>query len=175
MTRPSPGAEPASIGDAVNSFTDRVDYPLMVVTVADHLGDLSGCLAGFVTQCSIRPPRFLVCISKLNHTYFVAEQAKAIALHLLGEDQTELASLFGEWSGDAICKFDQVGWHRGSLGAPVLEGCAAWLEGLVLDRFSVGDHEAFLMRPASGGSGTYDEILTLKSAPDFDAGHPAVP
>jgi flavin reductase (DIM6/NTAB) family NADH-FMN oxidoreductase RutF len=175
MSRPGPEAEAASVENAVRSFADRVDHPLMVVTVADDRGDLSGCLAGFVTQCSIRPPRYVVCISKLNHTYFVAEQAKAIALHLLGEDQTELASLFGERSGDAICKFDQVGWHRGSMGAPVLDDCAAWLEGGVLDRLSVGDHEAFLMRPASGGSGTYDGILTLKGAPDFDPGHPAVP
>ena len=176
-----PEGEAASIQDAVKGFTDRVDYPLMVVTVVDHLGDLSGCLAGFVTQCSIQPPRFLVCISKVNHTYFVAEHVEAIALHLLGEDQTELASLFGEWSGDAICKFDRVEWHRGSSGAPVLDDCAAWLEGVVLDRFSVGDHEAFLMRPASGGSGsggsggTTGRILTLKGAPDFDPGHPAVP
>ena len=44
----------------------------------------------------------LVCISKLNHTYFVAEQAKALALHLLGEDQTEPALLFGEKSGDHL-------------------------------------------------------------------------
>src|SRR5450755_4607140 len=102
MSRPGPEAEPASIREAVTSFTDRVDDPLMVVTVAGDWGDLSGCLAGFVTQCRIRPPRFLVCISKLHHTYFVAEQAKAIALHLLGEDQTELASLFGERSGDAV-------------------------------------------------------------------------
>src|SRR5579863_1733043 len=115
----------------------------MVVTVVDQLGNLSGCLAGFITQCSIQPPRFLVCISKLNHTYFVAEQAKALALHLLGDDQTELASLFGESSGDAICKFDHVGWHTGNKGAPLLDACAAWLEGVVLDRFSAGDHEAF--------------------------------
>ena len=175
MSRPGPEPEPASIGDAVTGFTDRLDHPLMVVTVADDQGDLSGCLAGFVTQCSIRPPRFLVCISKLNHTYFVAEQSKAIALHLLGESQTELASLFGERSGDAICKLDHIAWHRGSMGAPVLDDCAAWLEGVVLDRFSVGDHEAFLMRPASGGSGGYDRILTLERAPDFDPGHPAVP
>jgi flavin reductase (DIM6/NTAB) family NADH-FMN oxidoreductase RutF len=167
--------EPTPIGEAVNSFTDRVDHPLMVVTVADRLGSPSGCLAGFVTQCSIQPPRFLVCISKLNHTYFVAEQARYLALHLLGEDQTELASLFGEWSGDVICKFDRIGWHRGSKGAPLLNDCAAWLEGVVLDRFSVGDHEAFLMGPVSGGSGRSDGILTIKGAPDFDPGHPAVP
>ncbi len=175
MSHPGADSQPASIGDAVESFTGRVDYPLVVATVVGHQGDLSGCLAGFVTQCSIHPPHFLVCISNINHTYVVAQQATAIALHLLGEEQTDVASLFGERSGDSICKFDRVAWHPGGLGAPVLDDCAAWLEGDVLDRFGVGDHEAFLMRPQSGGSGRHGRVLTLESGPHFHPAHPVAP
>jgi flavin reductase (DIM6/NTAB) family NADH-FMN oxidoreductase RutF len=170
-----PEQEAASIREAMDAFSDRTDHPLMVVTVVGRAGELSGCLVGFVTQCSIHPPRFLVCISKVNHTYFVAEQADAIALHLLGDRQTELASLFGEMSGDAVRRFDQCDWHRATTGAPVLDHCAVWLEGVVLDRFSVGDHEAFLMRPTAGSRGTCGGLLTAHNAPDLNPGHPAIP
>jgi flavin reductase (DIM6/NTAB) family NADH-FMN oxidoreductase RutF len=60
---------------------------------------MSGCLAGFVTQCSISPPNFLVCISKVNHTLVVAQHSSGMGLHLLGADQVDLARLFGEETG----------------------------------------------------------------------------
>jgi flavin reductase (DIM6/NTAB) family NADH-FMN oxidoreductase RutF len=159
----------------MDAFTGRVDYPLSVVTVSGGDDEVSGCLAGFTTQCSIVPPRLLVCISKVNHTYFVAERARVMALHLLGEDQHSLASLFGELTGDSVDKFSRCEWRRGDTGAPVLSHCAAWLEGTVLDHFGVGDHEAFVMSPVGGGRGDRPGLLTLKDATDLDAGHPAHP
>jgi flavin reductase (DIM6/NTAB) family NADH-FMN oxidoreductase RutF len=74
------------------AFGERVEFSLFVVTTGNQAGEMSGCLAGLVTQCSIGPPRFLVCISKVNHTYFVAERSETLVLHLLGTDQIDLAS-----------------------------------------------------------------------------------
>ena len=65
------------------AFTGRATYALTVVTTVAVDGERSGCLAGFVTQCSIEPPRFLVCISKVNHTGGVVARAQALAVHLL--------------------------------------------------------------------------------------------
>jgi len=59
-----------------------------------------------------------VCLSKLNHSFYVAEHATGIAIHLLGDDQTELASLFAERTGDDYDKFEHCEWHRGTGGAP---------------------------------------------------------
>jgi flavin reductase (DIM6/NTAB) family NADH-FMN oxidoreductase RutF len=163
----------AVVQEAMDAFTQLIDDPLMVVTVAAIDGEISGCLAGFVTQCSIRPPRFLVCISKANHTFFVAERSIAIALHLLGADQASMATLFGASTGDTVDKFRHCDWHTGISGAPRLDHCASWLEGVVMGRHSVGDHEALLMRPTSGGRGGRVGLFTSKIAPKIDAGHPA--
>jgi flavin reductase (DIM6/NTAB) family NADH-FMN oxidoreductase RutF len=165
--------ERASIQGAMGALANRIDYSLFVVTTVSPAGELSGCLAGFVTQCSIEPPRFLVCISKVNHTYFIAERATSIGLHLLGGDQTDLASLFGERTGDRVAKFDCCSWRPGITGVPVLEDCAAWAEGLILDRLDVGDHQAILMRPLTGGDGPCPGVMTYQSAPSFTPGHPA--
>ena len=43
-------------------FLERVDYPYYVVTVRAPDEEMSGCLAGFVTQCSIDPPNFVACV-----------------------------------------------------------------------------------------------------------------
>ncbi len=157
----------------LEAFSSRTDYPLMVATVSSETGEKSGCIVGFVTQCSILPPRFLVCISKLNHTFAVAERSAGMALHLLGRDQDETASLFAEQTGDAVDKFAHCRWREGTSGAPVLESCAAWVEGRVLKRFTVGDHEAFLLSPTAGGAGTEDGLFTYKSSPQLEPGHPA--
>ena len=164
-----------SVAEAVDAFTAHNDPPLYIVTVgsADH-GD-SGCLAGFVTQCSIGPPRFLVCLSKLNHTFFASEGATSMAIHLLGEDQTDLAVLFGERTGDDYDKFAHCSWDRKGSGAPVLRDCAAWLDGSMLDRFSVGDHEAILMSPTGGGAGPHGRPAHAAERPQLHPGHPGTP
>jgi flavin reductase (DIM6/NTAB) family NADH-FMN oxidoreductase RutF len=163
--------------EAVGPLTEVADYPLYVVTVADREGDRSGCLAGFVTQSSIRPPRYLVCVSKVNHTYSVAERAAAMALHLLGQDQVDVATWFGEETGDVVDKFARSAWHPGPDGVPVLDRCAAWAAGTILRHTSAGDHEAFLLAPTTGGRGTESGLLTyrllLRRAPQLRPGHPA--
>jgi len=157
---------------AADAYTERVEYPLAVVTTTADDGTRSGCLVGFLTQCSIEPPRFLVCISKVNHTFEVLDRAEVVALHLLGADQDDTASLFGETTGDRVDKFDHVAWHQGPRGVPVLDDCAAWLALAVVDRIDVGDHVAVVTRPIGGGPGTGGGLLTSASAPPLAAGHP---
>lgn len=168
-----PASAMNSATSAFDAFTDRTDYSLVVVTTITAEGERSGCLAGFVTQCSIEPPRLLVCISKVNHTFGVAQHPRLLAVHLLGERQSDLASLFGEQTGDRVDKFSQVGWHPGPDGVPLLNDCAAWLVVDVLDRFDVGDHQALLTAPRDGGTGNQSGLMTIRNAPPLDAGHPA--
>jgi flavin reductase (DIM6/NTAB) family NADH-FMN oxidoreductase RutF len=158
--------------DELTPFFERVDYAYYVVTARTDEGALGGCLAGFVTQCSIVPPNFLVCISKVNHTFDVAQRSSALGLHLLGGDQEKLARRFGEETGDLVDKFAGLDWERGQYGAPLLAESAVSLECVVLGHFSVGDHEAFLVR----GTGSVDRgrpgLLTYRTAPPLTPGHP---
>jgi flavin reductase (DIM6/NTAB) family NADH-FMN oxidoreductase RutF len=160
------------VSEDLAAFFGLIDYPYYVVTVRSPEAEMSGCLAGFVTQCSIHPPNFLVCISKVNHTLGVAERSTGMGLHLLGQDQVDLARLFGEETGDLVDKFASVDWRLGSTGAPLLVEAAVSMEGQVLGHFSVGDHEAFLMRAARAVAGGPPGLLTFRSAPHLHPGHP---
>jgi flavin reductase (DIM6/NTAB) family NADH-FMN oxidoreductase RutF len=158
--------------EALEAFLERIDFPYYVVTVRTADGEMSGCLAGFVTQCSIDPPNFLVCIAKVNHTFDVAERSTAIGLHLLGDEQVELARIFGEETGDLVDKFAQCDWRLGPTGAPLLVESAVSMEGHILGHFSAGDHEAYLVRAERAVSGSHDGLLTYRDAPKFRPGHP---
>ncbi len=157
---------------AAEAITSAANYPIYVVTAfAD--GEMSGCVAGFVTQSSMDPVRFIICVSRANHTYPVARRSEGLALHLLGSDQRDVASLFGETTGDVVDKFADVSWSTGVTGAPRLTECAAWIEGLVMGSFDAGDHEAFVVAVLDGGSGPHEGRLMLEDVSDFEPGHPA--
>lgn len=160
-----------SAEDPAAALRERVDNPIYVVCVG-HNGQRAGCVAGYVTQCSLDPARFLVCISKANYTYGVAKDSEALSLHLLGSRQHDLAVLFGHLTGDTSDKFSQCEWATGETGAPLLRRCAAWMEGTVLAKHDVGDHVAFLVAPIDGGFGPEEGQLTVKQTTDIEAGHP---
>jgi len=157
---------------ASDGMVDRLDTPLFVVTAVDG-PDRSGCLVGFATQCSIDPFRFLVCISVENHTYELAARAPVLAVHLLGAGQHAVAALFGGHTGDAEDKFGRCAWHPGIEGVPVLDQCAAWLEGRVVQRIPLGDHVGMVLEPEAGGTGGAHGCLTLADVTDLEPAHPA--
>ncbi|HVB05584.1 MAG TPA: flavin reductase family protein [Acidimicrobiales bacterium] len=155
----------------MEAFTTGENPVLHVVTV-QVAGERDGCLVGFATQCSIIPERFLVCLSVLNRTYELARRADVLAVHRLRTDQLELARRFGAARGDEVDKFAGLAWRPGVSGAPVLEGCAAYLEGSIQSRHPLGDHCGFVLAPlAAAGGGGGGEALRM-DAVDFGAGHP---
>ncbi len=114
-----------------------------------------------------------MCISKVNHTLLSPSTRRAWACIFSGPDQSALARLFGEETGDVVDKFASVDWRLGSTRRPVLVDAAVSMEGQVLGHFSVGDHEAFLVRAVRAVAGGHAGLLTYRSAPPLEPGHPA--
>ena len=100
------------------------DAVWIVTSVAD--GHHSGCLVGFAGQVSIDPRRFLVALSKQNHTFRTAETAHYLTVHLLGPDDRDLARLFASTTGDDVDKFAHCRWTTGPHGPAVLSDAAGW-------------------------------------------------
>jgi len=146
-----------------------LDYPVYVITTAFQ-NERSGCLIGFATQCSIRPPRFLACISKKNHTLAVARRAATLAVHIVEETNRDIADLFGGETGDEIDKFARVAWHSAH-GVPILDACERWFAGSVLQQIDFGDHVGFLLEPIDTGQNAASEQLTFQKARDIEPGH----
>ena len=95
-------------------FNDGLDYPMYVVTAAAG-EQRSGCLVGFGSQVSIDPPRWLVCISVVNHTHPVAEAADVLAVHLLDRPGYECSRrTYQHIAGDRAA--GQPGLQRRQLG-----------------------------------------------------------
>jgi len=147
-----------------------LDYPMYIVTAAAG-GERSGCLVGFATQTSIHPPRFLACISKKNHTYGVALESPALGVHVVDEEDRDLAELFGGETGDEVDKFARVDWRDGPAGVPILPRIDRWVAGRVLERIDVGDHCGFLLEPIEVSASAGGDDLGFQEAKDIEPGH----
>jgi flavin reductase (DIM6/NTAB) family NADH-FMN oxidoreductase RutF len=159
--------------EAFEKLASLLDYPMFVVTTRVD-DETAGCLVGFTSQVSIRPPRFLVGLSKRNHTFQVAEGATHLAVHLIERRHGELARLFGGETGDEVDKFARCAWRSGPNGIPILDGAAGWFVGEVLSRYDLGDHVGFLLEPVDGRApDTFEQLVTFSDVRDLDPGHDA--
>jgi len=150
------------------------DVPMIVVTASDG-GRIAGCLVGFSGQSSIDPLRYVVNLSKLNHTYRVARRSTHLMVHFLASDQQELARHFGELTGDETSKFDGVRWRPGPDGAtPRLVECRTHMWAHIERRHHHdGDHAAFVLAPLSTRTARDFEPLRFHDVVNIDPGHPA--
>ena len=157
--------------DALPGLLTALDYPMVVVTAA--AGDeRAGCLVGFFSQCSVHPPRVAVFLSVTNRTFGIAERASHLAVHVLHEDERELAHLFGTETGDEVAKFERCTWREGPGGAPVLEASASWVAGRIIDRRSTGDHVLHVIEPeAAAHTRRPLRQLGFQDVLDLDPGH----
>jgi flavin reductase (DIM6/NTAB) family NADH-FMN oxidoreductase RutF len=159
--------------EAFDKLVSLLDYPMFVVTAGSG-DEPAGCLVGFAGQVSIHPPRFLVGLSKRNHTYRVAKGAGHLAVHLIERRDCELARLFGSETGDRTDKFARCAWHSGPHGLPILDDAAGWFAGAVLSRYDVGDHVGFLLEPIAGSAPEkFEQLVTFSDVRDLDPGHEA--
>lgn len=153
---------------AFSEITERLTYPMLVVTTATG-AERAGCLVGFWSQCSIDPPRVLLCLSDRNFSYRVASDASHLVAHVLADDQRHLAEHFGAQTGDEVDKFAGVDWEPGPGGAPVLTQAAAWFGGPILTRADFGDHTGYLIDPAEGhcrdGEWGYVDFAAVRDLP----------
>jgi flavin reductase (DIM6/NTAB) family NADH-FMN oxidoreductase RutF len=155
---------------AFHDLVGRLDYPMLVVTAAAD-GERSGCLVGFHTQCSLVPPRYLVCMSRINHTFGIAMRSTHLAVHVLDRSHYELGALFGEQTGDEVDKFASCRWHD-MRGVPVLDDVPGWFVGRVLDRVPLGDHVGHLLEPVESHVGCELQQLGFQQVKTMKAGHP---
>lgn len=159
-----------SAQEAFVEITTALDYPMLIVTAQADDGP-AGCLVGFSTQCSVHPPRYLVCLSEKNRTQRVATQTDVLAVHFLEAGEMELARLFGEETTDETDTFSRCQWHPGPSEVPILSGCGRWFVGQILERRALGDHVGFLLEPIEAHSQGPRRGLFFQQLKDLDPGH----
>jgi riboflavin biosynthesis pyrimidine reductase/flavin reductase (DIM6/NTAB) family NADH-FMN oxidoreductase RutF len=168
------GTEPRETADvdAFHEIVGDLTYPMLIVTATDG-DERSGCLVGFSSQSSIDPPRYMVWLSKKNHTYRVATRAEVLTVHFPQRGQHDLAQHFGSQSSDDVDKFATLASREGPHGGVVLDDVDRWFVGRVTATVDCGDHVAFELLPVAGQVGPWTQQLGFRDVQDLEPGHPA--
>jgi flavin reductase (DIM6/NTAB) family NADH-FMN oxidoreductase RutF len=162
----------AAAEETFQRLVAQLDYPMFIATVATG-GERAGCLIGFATQSSIDPPRFLAGISDKNRTFRVAAGADTMAIHLVPEDASDLAELFGGETGDEVDKFARAEWREGPGGVPLLDGCPNRFVGRIVERIDFGDHVGMVLEPFFAEADEDSAQLGFHRAKRIEPGHEA--
>jgi flavin reductase (DIM6/NTAB) family NADH-FMN oxidoreductase RutF len=137
-------------------------FPTGVAVVSARVGGSSVCgiTVNSFTAVSLEPPLILVCIHReaASHDDLVA--AETFAVSVLAEDQADIARRFA--AEPAGTRFEQVAWHETSLGSPVLDGAAAWLECASNGVMPGGDHSIVLGQVIASGSSDRGALLFFR-------------
>jgi flavin reductase (DIM6/NTAB) family NADH-FMN oxidoreductase RutF len=125
-------------------------YPTGVTIVTSEIeGEPFGLAVNAFSSLSLSPPSVLVCLGATTTSYPKFFLQDHMAINILAFDQGEVAAVFG--TSDPR-KFDQVDWHLGQHGAPLLSGVTATLELQVETRIPAYTHTIFIGRVLSASS-----------------------
>lgn len=116
-----------------------------------------GFTATSFTSVSLRPPLVSFCLDRSSSSWPTVADAAHVAVHLLGEDQQDVAQTFAT---SGINRFAaHSGWRYGPYGVPLLDEPVAWLVCRVTQRVLAGDHAIVLAEPLSGSHGEGAPLL----------------
>lgn len=128
-----------------------IPYGLYVLTGQAEDGRVAAATVNWVTQVSFEPPLVVVGVKADSAAHAIIKEAGAFALNVLGKGQQATAYAFfkpQEREGDTI------GGERireGSMGAPLLESCPAYVECQLVETVERGDHSVFLGEVVDAG------------------------
>lgn len=132
-------------------FRDVIGHFASGVTIitTNHEGVDFGITASAVTSLSMDPPMLLVCVNQSTGTCHAISKSKSFGVHILHEDQGDLALQFARPKTD---KFEGVDITYGKLGAPILNDALAHMECRVVNEVTGGTHSVFLAEVIHAGA-----------------------
>ena len=115
------------------------DFPagVTIVTSAGVDGQPVGATVSAFASLSLDPPLVVVCLKRESSTVAAIRARQAFAVHILGNNQAQLALRF---ASDRSPKFEALDFTANASVVPVLSDCPVRLECVLNDELPGGDH-----------------------------------
>lgn len=127
-------------------------YPTGVTVVtASCPGGLEGMTIGSFTSVSLEPPLVSFCPARDSDSWIRMRDVGSFCVNVLGDDQADVSATF---ASKAENRFDGLTTRVEATGAPVIEGCLAWIDCRVEAVHAAGDHDIVV-----------GEVVALGTAP----------
>ncbi len=117
------------------------------VTIVSGVNDEQpvGFTIGSFTSVSLDPPLVGFLPMKNSATWEAIERSGSFCVNVLSRDQADLCWKFAK-SGNESERYDDVAWHAGPTGSPIIDRAVAWIDCNVEHVYEMGDHYFVLGR-----------------------------
>ena len=118
-----------------------------VTVVTTRLGDeVHGLTANAICSVSLEPLLVLVCVDHSADTHPLLEKSGVFAVNILSAEQEHLSRLFAGPTEEKAGRLEAMGYRTAVTGAPIIEGCLAYLDCRIVAAYPGGDHTIFIGR-----------------------------
>ena len=117
-----------------------MSYGIYILTSA-HEGKINGMIASWVSQVSSDPPIVMVAVHPNRYSHQLIEESNHFALHSLDRSQKDFIKQFK--GPNPALKFESLSWSTEKTGCPLLKDCLGYVECLVRNTCSPGNHTLF--------------------------------
>ena len=111
-----------------------------IVTVMDQ-DEPRGLAVNAFMSLSMDPPQVMVAVQRTSSTYASLFASDDLAVNIVSDTQTDVLNRF---SSKGIDKFEGAPWHRGSHGAPLIDGSSARMQVRIQERIQASSHTVFI-------------------------------
>ena len=134
-----------------------------VVTARREDGEPCGLVATSISSFSASPPSLLVSIGHSSRCHPALVECEHFGVHLLRDDQTEVAQLFASLADD---KFAGLNW-RWDEDVPLVGGALAYLRCRRSALFELYDHSILIGDVAGGERGEGQPLVYMDRRMDW--------
>lgn len=136
--------------ETLKAIMRMFDYGLFVATCAGH-GTPRAATVSWATQVSFEPKQVAVALRKRTSICDAVQTERRFGLHVVGENQPEMARAFFKVQPSGEAEMSGFGYHLLASGVPVLQAASAWLECEVVEQAGqLGDHAVFIASVVDG-------------------------
>lgn len=150
----------------VNEFKQAMQLWASGVTVVatyTEQGGAQGMTATSFSSVSLEPPQILVCLNSKTDTGEGIQKSQHFSVNILTTEQEVVSNEFAGGANQQK-RFDNVSWHKGLFGMPIIEGCLSNLECRVLQQVRAGTHWIFVGEVLNAVCHSGDPLLYYRSA-----------
>ena len=136
-------------------------FPTGVTIVSGMHGDQPvGFTIGSFTSVSLEPPLVGFLPMTDSTTWANMAGSGSFCVNVLSRQQADLCWTFAK-SGNEAQRYDEVAWHPGPTGSPIIDRAVAWIDCTVEEVYEMGDHKFVLGR-----------VVALEADADHDGSGP---
>jgi len=139
--------------------------PYGVFVVGVKVGDdVNAFLASWLSQCSFDPPMVMMGVRKDSLSHQMIESGRVFVVNFMAKNQQGLAEPFFKPTRRVGDKLNDVPFHPGKNGAPILDEAIGYVECNVVEIAQGGDHSVVIGEVTDAAIQAEGQLLTLADA-----------